>query len=68
MTEVCANGMCVAIHRNDKCYALLKSFMPCIAGKYLRHRNASDYYKALIFSLLLYFCIKAKESKTKLYI
>ena len=41
------------------------SIMPCIARKYLRLRNASYFSKALIFSLLLYFCIKAKESKTK---
>jgi len=57
LREVCADGMCVAIHRNDKCHAMLKTFMPCIARKYLLIRTATYFSKALIFG---YFLIKQK--------
>ena len=43
------DSMCVAIHRNEKCNALLKFFMPCIARKYLLIRIATHFSKALIF-------------------
>ena len=55
--------MCVAIHSNDKCLDMYQSFMPCIARKYLRIRNATYFYKALIF---WFFYIKVKEQKNKL--
>jgi len=40
---MCA-GMCVAIHSNDISPAFYKSIMPCIARRYLRHRNATYFY------------------------
>jgi hypothetical protein len=63
---MCA-GMCEAIHSNNKCLDLLQSFMPCIASRYLRRRNATYFYKALIFSLLLSFALRQKKvKKTKI--
>jgi hypothetical protein len=33
-------------------YGIVPFIMPCIAGRYLRLRNALYFYKALIFCLL----------------
>jgi hypothetical protein len=41
---------------------IVPSTMPCIAGRYLRVRNALYFYKALIFCLLFY---QAKSKKAK---
>jgi hypothetical protein len=38
--------------------------MPCIAGRYLRIRNALYFYKALIFCLLF---DQAKSKKAKMF-
>jgi hypothetical protein len=38
-------------------FGIVPSSMPCIAGRYLRLRNALYFYKALIFC---YFLIKQK--------
>ena len=43
---------------------IVPSSMPCIAGRYLRLRNALCFYKALIFC---YFLIKQKVKRLKYF-
>jgi hypothetical protein len=45
-------------------FGIVPSPMPCIAGRYLRIRNALYFYKALIFG---YFLIKQKVKVPKYF-
>jgi len=56
---MCGRHVCSNTQQRQK-FGIVPSFMPCIAGKYLRVRIALYFYEALIFG---YFLIKQKVRK-----